>query len=236
MSAQLRYRTVVNNMGRIYTASNEERTNLLQAALNEIATVVAPRTAEEWNVVGADSERVLRVWVAREDNEVAREMAKQLVDLMYELAAAPVPPSVMPVTPPVFSDKVEHVDDARPTLIIKEEEAEEEEAEEEEVEVEVEIEDNVSKEDSEAPETDVEMSDAHESESESESEVVEPEEAEEEEEEEAAMEVEQIHIRGRAYWLETNTKKLYAVIGDDDVGDEVGAMVNGKPQFLAKGA
>jgi hypothetical protein len=48
------------------------------------------------------------------------------------------------------------------------------------------------------------------------------------------MEVEQIFIRGRSYWLETNTKKLYAVVDGDDVGDEVGAMLNGKPVFLSK--
>ena len=47
------------------------------------------------------------------------------------------------------------------------------------------------------------------------------------------MEVEQVTIRGRMYWLETNTKKLYAN-DNDEVGDEVGAMVNGKPLFLSK--
>jgi len=41
-------------------------------------------------------------------------------------------------------------------------------------------------------------------------------------------------IRGRAYWLEVDTKKLYAVVGDDDLGDEIGEMVNGKPRFYAK--
>ena len=62
--------------------------------------------------------------------------------------------------------------------------------------------------------------------------VEEVEETEEEEEEEAGMEVEQITIRGKNYWIETNTKKLYAIVGEDDVGDEVGAMVGGKAVFV----
>jgi hypothetical protein len=214
-------------MGRIYSARNEERTNLLQEALNEIATVVAPRTADDWNVVGTDSERVLRVWVAREDNEVAREMARQLVDLMYELAGSDPAPAPAP-------ERVEHVtEDERPTLIIKEEE--DEEKKEIDIEMSVPDQDSVSHEDSEVEaEADAEESEEESEEEEEEEEVIEPEEAEEEEEE--AMEVEQIHIRGRAYWLETNSKKIYAVVDEDDVGDEVGIMVNGKPQFLAKGA
>jgi hypothetical protein len=58
------------------------------------------------------------------------------------------------------------------------------------------------------------------------------EEAEEEVEEEG-MEVEKRVIRGRPYWIDINTNKLYAVIGDDDVGDEVGAIINGKSVFRA---
>ena len=48
------------------------------------------------------------------------------------------------------------------------------------------------------------------------------------------MEVEQIFIRGRAYWHETNTHKLYELVGEDDVGDEIGELVAGKPRFYAK--
>lgn len=56
---------------------------------------------------------------------------------------------------------------------------------------------------------------------------------EEAEEEEEGLEVEKRIIRGRPYWVDVNTNKLYAVIGDDDVGDEVGAIINGKPVFKA---
>jgi hypothetical protein len=69
-----------------------------------------------------------------------------------------------------------------------------------------------------------------------EEEVIEPEEEEVEEEveeEEEGMEVEKYFHRGRSYWRDTNTDKLYAVIDGDEVGDEVGALVGGKAQFLA---
>ena len=46
------------------------------------------------------------------------------------------------------------------------------------------------------------------------------------------MEVEQVFVRGRSYWLDTNTQKLYTNV-EDEVGEEVGAMVNGKPVFLS---
>ena len=58
------------------------------------------------------------------------------------------------------------------------------------------------------------------------------EETEETEEAEEALEVEQMFIRGRSYWVDVNTKKLYADV-NEEVGDEVGVLVNGKPVFLS---
>ena len=66
-----------------------------------------------------------------------------------------------------------------------------------------------------------------------EEEVEEEEEVEVEEEEEEGMEVEKRKIRGVNYWFEEKTNKLYAIVGDDDVGDEVGVLLNGKPVMLA---
>ena len=61
----------------------------------------------------------------------------------------------------------------------------------------------------------------------------EEEQAEEEQaQEEEGMEVEPIKIKGKNYWIDTATHKLYAVVGEDDVGDEVGAIVAGKAVFL----
>ena len=72
---------------------------------------------------------------------------------------------------------------------------------------------------------------------------VEPDEEEEEEEEEdeeveeeeaeEGMEVEVRTIRGKKYWFEAKTKKLYAIVGEDDVGDEVGILLaNGTPVMI----
>lgn len=61
----------------------------------------------------------------------------------------------------------------------------------------------------------------------------EPDAADADAEEEEGMEVEKRTIRGRDYWLDVNTNKLYAVIDDDDVGDEVGAIVGSRPVFMA---
>ena len=93
-------------------------------------------------------------------------------------------------------------------------------------EVEEEVEDEVEEEVEEVEE------EVEEVEEEAKAVVVEPEV--EEEAEDDGMEVEQITIRGRTYWIDTNTQKLYANAEGDEVGDEVGALVNGKPVFLAK--
>lgn len=105
-----------------------------------------------------------------------------------------------------------------------------------EVEVEIDGEDEVEAEIEDEDEVEAEVEVDGEDEVE---EVLEPEAEPEaaspdaEEEEEEGMEVEKRTIRGRDYWLEVNTNKLYAVIDDDDVGDEVGAIVNGRPVFIS---
>jgi hypothetical protein len=71
-----------------------------------------------------------------------------------------------------------------------------------------------------------------------EEEVLEPEEeaeeaADAEEDAADAMEVQQIHIRGKPFWLDAASNKIYAVTEEDDVGDHVGDLVNGKPRMLA---
>jgi hypothetical protein len=260
MSAQLRYRTLVHNIGRIYASAPDGRTNLLQTGLDEIVTVQSPTSAKEWNTVGIDSERLLRVWVAKETDPAAAEVASQLVDILYELAeegavtpppaaaAAAAPALVVHETaapPPPVSDKIVHVNTFTDAFSDASSIAEEEEevvvplplppapkkvpvvaaiaAAVVETETEEEAEEVAEEEEEEEVEEEAEETE----------ETEETEEAEEEEEE-AGMEVEQIFIRGRSYWLDANTKKMYAVIDGDEVGDEVGAMVDGKPRFLSK--
>jgi hypothetical protein len=257
-----RFQTVARNIIRLYSLCDAERTEALRVGLEEIVACVGPRRAEDWNVVGADAERLLKVWLAREGTDAAHVVGEQLVDLLYELAdrddsgtATPMGAKTAPPVSPVLiisEDKIVHVPSlvggamtaVVPTQILTDSEdegtddgasteseaagqldaekvEEEEAASETSAEAEVEVEADAS------------------SEQEEEEEAAEDEEGEaeesEEEEGEAELEVEQVVIRGRSYWLDVNTKKLYASVGeDDDVGDQVGEMVDGKPRFFAK--
>ena len=261
MSAQTRYRTLVHNISRVYSSPDAGRTELLQAGIDEIVGVMSPATAPQWRLVQSDTERLLRVWSAKEgDSAVAKVMTDQIVGLLEELSFAPAPTVTVAVTVPV-TDRISHVNPTYPSLIVEEfafmpvltppstpvvtvtkadedevasmpaSEDEEQDEEEDTASVPASEEDAASEAEAEA-EAEAE---------EEEEEVVEPEEEEVEEveeEEEAGMEVEQVMIRGRTYWKDTNTNKLYAVVrgedGEDDVGDEVGVLENGKPRFLAK--
>ena len=228
MSALSRYRTLVSNVGQIYASPTEGRTQLLQKGLDEIVSAISPNAAMDWVLVKTDSERLLKVWRAKEVDVAAVAVLSQIMDILTELASSQsvsIPSPTLTVV-----DKITHVhalsvsdDEDSPTRVVilapevkkalkveeeEEEEEVEEEVEEEEAEEEVEVEEEVEEEAEEA------------------------EEEEEAEVEEEGMEVEQVVIRGRAYWIDTNTNKLYTNI-DDEVGDEVGAMVNGKPVFIA---
>jgi len=259
----------VGHLARIFTAREEERTSCLRAGLDDIVCKIDPQDAMTWQQVKQDSERLLRVWAARENTAGDHELMEQIMGALADYASAtadelptlviaekplvsapapvapptptpittPVsvaPPTPTPITTPAPAPDAPPTPIAAPTPHIIESkdskdddtnvvEGEVVESDEEDVEAvdEDEIEGEVAtEEDDEAVES-----------------VVEPEaeeEAEEEEaEEEEGMEVDKVVIRGRSYWMETSSKKLYAVVGDDDVGDEVGAIVNGKAVFLA---
>jgi len=197
-----------------------------------------PDSPQDWCQVKNDSERLLKVWRASEgvgQNTAVNEVSEQLLDLLQELS------TVTPVL--VVSDRIVHIHSDefpyeeeeeeetlstppkvnrvlmpelvdQPTVIVMKEEEEEAEEEEEE---------------EEAEEEEEEVEEEEEEEVEEEEEEVE----EEEEEEEEGMEVEQVFIRGRTYWLESKTNKLFLNAAGDEVGDEIGEMVDGKPRFLA---
>jgi flagellar biosynthesis GTPase FlhF len=288
MSAQLRYHTLVNNIGRIYSSEEKERTQYLQKGLDEIVGAIRPTTSDDWKRVKTDSDRLLKIWNVKENTDAASSVVvDQIRDMLLELssaAASSVSSSVVSypalkqqtlqnhqihptlevsekiahVQEPLFASFVKTVPSSAPVVESKaeEEEAEEEAEEEEEIrvvvlsvseskegkeadeeeEVEEDEEEEVEEEEEEEEEEEVEEEVVEPEEEEVEEEVVEPEEEAEEAEEaeEEGLEVEQITIRGRTYWLDVNTKKLYANLEGDDVGDEVGAMVNGKAVFLAK--
>jgi hypothetical protein len=286
MSAQTRYRTLVHNISRVYSSPDAGRTELLQAGIDEIVVVMAPASTTGWRMVKSDTERLLRVWSAKEgDSDVAKVVADQITGLLEELStSAPVvdriahvnpypslvveefaPVSRMPFLAPsterLFPDSrtaasAERASDLAPAPLVTVTKADEEEEDteiasvpaedESEQEEESEVASVPADDESEEENSDDDDDDDDDApapvvaplvEEKEEEEVVEPEE-EETEEEEAGMEVEQVMIRGRTYWKDTNTNKLYAVVrgedGEDDVGDEVGILENGKPRFLAK--
>ena len=114
----------------------------------------------------------------------------------------------------------------------------EESEEEEEVEVEVEAEES---EEEEEVEVEVEV---EESEEEEEVEVeVEVEESEEEEEVEVEVEVEEseeeevyeVTIKNKSYYTTNETDgPIYAILEDEDIGDQIGEFKKGKPTFYRK--
>jgi len=276
MNTQTRYRTLVAHLAKVYAADETARTVALHEGLDEIVAKIQPEGAGAWKQVKADSQRLLKVWMARETRPGDAELAAQILDALDEFAtdaavvAAVAAIVVTPPEPTAATEEVEIVSvvekpvtikvepvsvpvsvpvpvpvvkvvapvaapvkpPALPTLVVEEKpstishvldyeeeeeevettEEEEEEVEEEEVEEEVEEEETTEEEEVE--------------------EAVE-EEVTEEEEEEEGMEVEKKIFRGRAYWLDVKTNKLYTVVGDDDVGDEVGKFVEGRPVFLA---
>jgi hypothetical protein len=261
MSAQQRYRTLAHYISRVYSAEDGLRTDTMKTGLDEITAVVNPHDSRGWATVGGDSGRLLKVWEAKENNPAAAVVAAQIADLLTELAAEVPAPATAPVlvvqdhiqhvhpfgyhqtpitTRPVPTDEMssiasleeaeasEESDDsasvassvkqvtitAAPAVPL----SEEAEATDDEVEV------NHLEEDSEAAEAAEE-----ESEKASTASVHEAEEDEEEAEEEE--EASQVKINGKMYWLEKASQILYEVADGDEVGDEVGKMVDGKPVF-----
>jgi hypothetical protein len=225
MSTINRYRTLVRNISRVYAATNDSAA-VLEKGLDEIVECAAPADADTWNKVGIDSERLLTVWTAREKDPAAQVLADQLINALYEFAeadttAAPVAPPPTPALVITEPDKIAHVPSAVLTLADSDSDSEDETAVEAEA---------ASETSEEAEDVEVEV-EADESASEAE------EEAEGEaadSDDEVGLEVEQVFYRGRPYWLESNTKQLFAVLGEEDVGDEIGTWPDypaGKPKI-----
>jgi hypothetical protein len=242
MSAQLRFRTLVKHAGSIYDAAKEARTGLLMSSLDDIVEKINPHEAADWHKVRHDTQRVLKVWLSREQTHAAQMLADQLMDSLAEFSEGPVT-AVVAAAPAL--PHLEIVEKPAATLLTKQIETDsiDDASDEDEVLVASDDEEDEASEDEEpapavnkpAPAPEAEAEDDDEDEDEGDEEVLEPEadaDATAEDEEEG-MEVEKRTIRGRDYWIDVNTQKLYAVIDDDDVGDEVGAIVNGRPVFLS---
>jgi hypothetical protein len=150
MSTQIRYRTLVNHLARIYEASDETRTGCLQEGLTKVLETINPDGSDGWQQVKVDSMRLLRVWRAREDCQGDSTLADQILEALSDFATEDVPrleiserptvaaivvtppsePAVLPKPVPVekalTSDEAAAIEAA--LAAIDDEEAEEEEA------------------------------------------------------------------------------------------------------------
>ena len=86
MTQQLRYHTLVNNIGKIYASESSVRTPLLQKGLDEIVGAIKPAEPEDWKRVKADSEKLLHVWNVKEASTASAAVVKMLTDMLNELS------------------------------------------------------------------------------------------------------------------------------------------------------
>jgi hypothetical protein len=161
----------------------------------------------DWSITKKDADRLLTVWASKESDPAASAIVGEIDSILAEFIETTVPTLVITDE---MTEPIQHVHPVRtqPTWQCQKTDVKsvfvEPEAISEAMEVEVEVEEEE-----------------------------EEEEEEEDEDEDEGMEVEKRKIRGVYYWFEAKTNKLYAVEDEDDVGDEVGAIVNGKPVMLA---
>lgn len=238
MSAQARYTTLLKHTTSIYSAVTDRRTTLLHKGLDDIVAGICPVTPADWAKVRLDSNILLRIWATKENDSAAVEVLNQLLSFL-ETQALPAPAPTLVITEPV-NDKILHIKEY-PSDDESEEEEEEKEAKvvvikempvpvnkgypqqfsSRQAEAEAEADAEVEEEAEAALEVEVEEEEVEEE--------VEEEEVEEEveEEEEDGLEVEPYVHRGRKFWRDTNGK-VYANLPGDEVGDEIGEIVNGK--------
>jgi hypothetical protein len=91
MTSQLRYRTLVDNLARIYDATDDTRTCRLQEGLTKVLETIDPKSADGWQHVKVDSMRLLRVWRAREDCPGDSTLADQILEALTDFATEDVP-------------------------------------------------------------------------------------------------------------------------------------------------
>lgn len=233
MSSVQRYRTLIHYLTQIYSAKDSvARTDSMREGLDCIMTKIAPGSSNDWQIVLHDVRRLLNVWEAKETDDVAKSVVLQIVDMLKEFSQPVLSlRSERVERNPVISHVVDYpLVDARISLNVEEKEEEESEDDDDVVPV-----------PGPGPETGSEAEEEEESEEDvpgPEPDASEEEESEEEEElpaaPEAEMEVEQITIRGKTYWHDSASGKLFAVVDEDDVGDEVGILVNGKMTALVR--
>jgi len=207
----MRYKALIPSLVNLYVANNTmERTTALRDGLLALDT-------GDWSITKKDADRLLTVWASKESDPAASAIVGEIDSILAEFIETSAPTLVITDE---MTEPIQHVHPVRTQPTWQNQHQNQKEPfksvfiEPEEVEVEVEVESMDVEEEEEGDED-------------------EEDEVEEEEGEEEGMEVEKRKIRGVYYWFEAKTNKLYAVEGEDDVGDEVGAIVNGKPVMLA---
>jgi len=185
---------------------NCNETKIINNIVEETSNVVEVEESEEEEVEAEESEEVEEVEVEAEESEEEEEVEVEVEE----------------------SEEEEEVE-------VEESEEEEEvevEESEEEVEVEVEVEESeeveVEVEESEEVEVEVEESEEVEVEVEESEEEVEVEESEEDE-------VYEVTIKNKSYYTTNETDgPIYAILEDEDIGDQIGEFKEGKPTFYRK--
>lgn len=237
-------------MTAIYSkATSEERTEILQEGLLQLATLVNPKTATEWATVRKDADRLMRLWGVKESDPAATEMATQLLEMIGDFTAgaddvalvieekeAPVEPAPVPVvaTPATVLYS--------PPAVFPEEAAAAAAAAVPNIKVVV-IEEH--------PATAVEADDLDTQEADEGGDTVEEDEEpsgclaaatldniegdednEEDDDDNDGVEVQKIFFKGRGYWLGSDNK-IYACADDDEIGEEIGDYnpAEKKPRF-----
>jgi hypothetical protein len=233
-------------MTAIYSkATSEERTEILQEGLLQLATLVNPKTATEWATVRKDADRLMRLWGVKESDPVATEMATQLLEMIGDFTAgaddvalvieekeAPVEPPPVPVVatpatvlyspPAVFPEEAATA--AVPNIkvvVIEEHPATAVEAGDLEPEAVV---DEGNAEEDEEPSGCLAAATLDNIEGD--------EDNEEDDDDNDGVEVQKIFFKGRGYWLGSDNK-IYACADDDEIGEEIGDYnpAEKKPRF-----
>jgi len=199
---------------------NCNETKIINNIVEETSNVMEVEESEEEEVEVEESEEEEEVEVEVEESEVEVEVEVEVEESEEE--------EEVEVEESEEEEEVE-VEESEEVEVEVEESEEEEEVEveesEEEVEEEVEVEES---EEEEEVEVEVEESEEVEVEVEESEEEVEVEESEEDE-------VYEVTIKNKSYYTTNETDgPIYAILEDEDIGDQIGEFKEGKPTFYRK--
>jgi len=198
---------------------NCNETKIINNIVEETSNVVEVEESEEEEVEAEESEEVEEVEVEAEESEEEEEVEVEVEESEEE--------EEVEESEEEEEVEVEESEEAEEVEVEESEEEEEVEVEESEEEEEVEVEVEESEEEVEV-EVEVEESEEEEVEVEESEEEVEVEESEEDE-------VYEVTIKNKSYYTTNETDgPIYAILEDEDIGDQIGEFKEGKPTFYRK--